>query len=71
MKQKAKTIKRVSVKEFLDKYNNVLNRRGHPMRFSYLYRLIREDIAGTCTRKLWFDYELEEPADRIWILVED
>lgn len=46
----------ISLKDFADNYNTVLNRRGFKMSESYLYRLIREDSKGVCKRKLWFKY---------------
>jgi hypothetical protein len=62
--------KKVSLKEYAEKHNPKLNRRGQPMSESYLYRLIRQDIAGEATTELWFDYELEGPKDRIWIVLK-
>ncbi|MES2287342.1 MAG: hypothetical protein V4547_16740 [Bacteroidota bacterium] len=58
---------RISLKEFALHHNTVLTRRKKQMSESYLYRLIREDIKGNSTRKLWFNYELEGEKDRIWI----
>lgn len=69
MKAKRNTMK-VSLKEYADKHNPQLNRRGQRMSWAYLYRLIRDDIAGTGTRKLWFTYEFEGPKDRIWIVID-
>lgn len=60
---------KVSIKEFTATHNKVKNRRGQPLSEGYIYRLIREDIKGTCMRSLWFDYILEGPKDRIFILV--
>lgn len=60
---------KVSIKEFITKYNTVKNRRGQPLSEGYIYRLIRQDIAGNCSRSLWFKYHLEGPKDRIFILV--
>lgn len=60
---------KVSLKEYADKHNPETNRRGKPMSFGYLYRLIRQDIKGEGTRDLWFKYELEGPKDRIWIVL--
>lgn len=61
--------KKISVAEFA-KINPVKTRRGHEMSGSYLYRLIRQDIAGELTRPLWFDYEFEGDKDSIKILVK-
>lgn len=60
---------KVSLKEYADKHNTVLNRRGQRMSEGYLYRLIRQDIAGNATRSLWFKYVLEGEKDRILILL--
>jgi len=60
-------IKKVSLAEYAAKHNPELNRRGHKMSESYLYRLIREDIKGIGTRKLWFKYILEGDKDHIFI----
>jgi len=60
---------KISVKEYIDKHNKVLNRRGKPFSEGYLYRLIRQDIAGTSIRPLWFDYVLEGAKDRIYIVI--
>lgn len=62
-----KSKKKISLAEFANTYNTQLNRRGHKMSESYLYRLIREDIAQTSKRKLWFKYILEGDKDRIFI----
>jgi hypothetical protein len=48
-----------------------LNRRGKPMSWAYLYRLIRQDIEGNSTRPLWFKYTLEGEKDRIWVILEN
>lgn len=69
MNKKANNIKRVSVREFAEKYNNVPNRRGHKMSYGYLYRLIRQKIKDSATRDLWFDFELEGEKDRIYIVL--
>ena len=61
---------KVSLKEYAIKHNPVLNRRGKPMSFGYLYRLIREDIKGINSRNLWFKYILEGEKDRIYIVLE-
>jgi len=60
---------KVSIQEYADKHNKVLTRRGHKMSWSYLYRLIREDIKGNCSRSLWFNYELEGEKQRVWIIL--
>lgn len=59
---------KISLKEYT-KINPVKTRRGKAMSEGYLYRLIREDIKGTSTRSLWFNYELEGDKDRIWIVL--
>lgn len=61
--------KKIALKEYADKFNPKPNRRGHKMSWAYLYRLIREDVAGTNKRELWFKYELEGPQERIWIIM--
>lgn len=58
---------KVSVEQYAKEYNPMLTRRGHKMSASYLYRLIRQDIAGVSTRSLWFKYILEGDKDRIFI----
>ncbi len=58
---------KISVEEYANKHNPVLSRRGHKMTSSYIYRLIRQDIAGTGKRSLWFKYILEGDKDRIFI----
>lgn len=58
---------KVSLKEYATKYNTHLNRRGHKMSEGYLYRLIRQHLAGSNTRSLWFNYELTGDKDRILI----
>lgn len=72
-------MKKVSLKEYAEKYNTKHTRRGMPMTESYLYRLIRqhegrekdEKLANPPKglRKLWFTYELEGPKERIWIIL--
>lgn len=62
-------INKISLAEYAEKHNPELNRRGHKMSESYLYRLIREDIKKTNTRKLWFNYVLEGGKDRIYIVL--
>lgn len=63
-------IKKVSLLEYANNHNPVLTRRGKKMSFSYLYRLIRDDIKGDNTRDLWFEYELEGEKDRIWVILK-
>ena len=61
---------RVSVQDWLDNYNTRKTRRGHSPSFSYIYRLIRNNIKGIGATELWFEYELDpEHKDRIWILI--
>ena len=60
---------KVSLKEYADKHNKVLTRRGKKMSESYLYRLIRQDMQGISTRSLWFDYVMEGEKDRIFIVI--
>lgn len=65
-------MEKVSVKEYVEKYNPKLTRRGKKMSASYIYRLIRNDIKGIQSddkRDLWFDYILEGEKDNIYILV--
>jgi hypothetical protein len=57
----------ITLKDFADNYNSVLNRRGQQMSEGYLYRLIRQDIKGEATRSLWFKYILTGKKDRIFI----
>lgn len=64
-----KISKKISLREYADSHNTVLNRRGHKMSEGYLYRIIREDIKGIGTRKLWFKYVLEGDKERIYILL--
>lgn len=64
------TASRVSLKEYAEKYNPMLNRRNQKMSWAYLYRLIRQDAAGESTRPLWFKYEFEGPKARIWVLLK-
>jgi len=69
------TLKKVSLKEYAEKHNTKLTRRGKPMSESYLYRLIRRDLGRikdtepVDTRELWFRYELEGDKERIWVLI--
>lgn len=60
-------VKKITIREYADQHNPKLNRRGHKMSESYLYRLIRQDIKGTNTVKLWFNYIFEGDKDRIFI----
>lgn len=62
-----KNKRKISLAEYAANHNPELNRRGHKMSESYLYRLIREDIAKSSKRKLWFKYILEGDKDRIFI----
>jgi len=67
-------MKKVSLKEYAEKHNPKLNRRGLPMTESYLYRLIRQDIGcdrtiAHQTRQLWFKYQFEGDKNRIWIIL--
>lgn len=67
-----KNVTRVSLKEYADKYNPRLNRRGHKMSMSYLYRLIREDQRGERIGKkepVWFKYIMEGDKDHIFIIL--
>ena len=69
---KASKMEKVSVKEYVEKYNPKLTRRGKKMSVSYIYRLIRNDIkgiSGSDKCELWFDYTLEGEKDNIFILV--
>lgn len=67
---KKKQALKVSVAEFAATHNTVLNRRNQKMDASYLYRLIRDDIKGIGTRKLWFKYVLEGEKENVKIIVE-
>ena len=62
-----KNKKKITLAEYASTYNSRLNRRGHRMSESYLYRLIREDIKELGKRDLWFKYILEGDKDRIFI----
>jgi len=57
----------ISLKEYAENHNPKLNRRGHKMSESYLYRLIRQDIKGINTTCLWFKYVLQGDKERIFI----
>ena len=67
--------KLISIKEFAEEHNTELNRRGHKMSESYIYRLIRQHLGrhkikgkrSKATRELWFDYVLEGEKERILI----
>ena len=59
----------VSLAAFADQHNEVLTRRKHKMSQGYLYRLIRQDISGESTRKLWFKYVLKGDKEHIFIKV--
>jgi hypothetical protein len=65
---------KVSLKEYAEKHNPQLTRRGKKMTEGYIYRLIRQDLGRdkkytTPTRELWFQYVLEGPKERIYILL--
>lgn len=62
--------RKISLTEYATKHNPILNRRGHKMSESYLYRLIRKHIAGEDCRPLWFNYVLEGTKDRIFIVLD-
>lgn len=72
-------MKKVSLKEYAEKYNDQLTRRGHRMSESYIYRLIRqhqgtekgEKLANPPKglRKLWFKYEFEGEKDKVLIIL--
>ena len=67
-------MKKVSLKEYAEKHNKELTRRGNKMSEGYLYRLIRQDLGRdkkhpVATRELWFNYELEGPKERILIII--
>ena len=64
-----KTKLKISVKEFAERHNPKLTRRGKRMSESYLYRLIRHDIHGKPHPPLWFDYVLEGEKDNIFIII--
>jgi hypothetical protein len=61
---------KVSLPDYANNFNPVLNRRGTKMSWGYLYRLIRQDIKGKLTKPLWFKYVLEGEKDRIFVIVE-
>lgn len=68
------SIKKISLLEYAHTHNPIKNRRGHPMTFSYLYRIIRENEAGVNNkggkpRSLWFKYEFDGDKDRIWVII--
>lgn len=70
MKQK------ISLKEYADKHNTVLTRRGKKMSESYIYRLIRQELGRDkkhpiATRDLWFTYTMEGDKDRIYIIINN
>ena len=68
-------MRKVSLKEYAEKYNTVKTRRGNKMSWAYLYRLIRKDLGCVKDtepkdrRDLWFKYELEGEKKRIWIIL--
>ncbi len=59
--------KQITLREYAEKYNPVLNRRGHKMSEGYLYRLIRENEKKINSRSLWFNYIMTGDKDRIFI----
>jgi hypothetical protein len=61
-------MKKISLKEYAEKHNPRLSRRNKRMTESYLYRLIRQAHAGE-RNDLWFDYIMEGPKDRIYIVL--
>lgn len=61
--------KKVSLADYAANHNTRLNRRGFQMSESYIYRLIRQDIAGELKKPLWFKYVLEGDKDRIYIVL--
>jgi hypothetical protein len=67
MLKMAKKKQLITVKEYADKHNPRLNRRGYKMCESYLYRLIRQHIKGENTTSLWFKYVLQGDKGHIFI----
>lgn len=63
--------RKISLREYANKYNDVLTRRNKKMSESYLYRLIRQAENGELTRSLWFEYEMEGDKDRIYIILNN
>jgi hypothetical protein len=59
----------ITLKEYAEQHNPILNRRGKPMSIGYLYRLIREDHKGNSTRSLWFKYKFEGEKDKVIIVI--
>lgn len=59
----------ISIKDFADNYNTVLNRRGFKLSESYIYRLIRQDNKGFNSRKLWFKYIFKGDKNAIKIII--
>lgn len=67
-------MRKVTLKEYVEKHNTRLTRRGKKMSEGYIYRLIRQDLGRdkkypVLTRDLWFTYEMEGDKDRIWIIL--
>lgn len=63
-------MKKISLKEYAEKHNTELTRRGKRMSESYIYRVIRQAEQGIPnTRRPWFKYIMEGEKDRIWILI--
>lgn len=62
--------RKVSLKEYAENHNRQLTRRGKKMSESYIYRVIRNDVAKTPNvRSPWFTYTMKGEKDRIWILL--
>lgn len=57
---------KISVEQFA-KSGEILNRRGHPVTPSYLYRLIRKHSKEEI-KHIPFEYVMEGDKDRIWII---
>ena len=59
----------VSIKDYADNYNPIMNRRGFKMSESYIYRLIRQDDKGLNNKKLWFKYIFKGDKNAIKIII--
>lgn len=57
----------ISLSDYAINHNTRLNRRGHKMSESYLYRLIRDNHKGIKSPELWFKYIFKGDKDRIFI----